>query len=576
MANLSNEEINKIRNSVNIVDLIGSNINLEKKGKNYFGLCPFHDDHSPSLSVSEEKQIYTCFVCGASGNAYSFLMNYENITFMEAVQKIANMSGISIDKNIIITKKYDNEYKIYDLAVKYYNNNLKTKDGKEALKYLNDRKIDESIIDEFDIGVSFNDNNLSKLLLAKKYDEKTIIDIGLSSKSDTIYDIFRNRIMFPIHNSNGDAIGFSARVFNNEVDNKYINTKETYIFKKGETLFNYHRAIVEAKKKKTVILCEGQMDAIRIYSSGIKNVIATMGTALTKDHINLIKKMNSKVILNMDSDSAGINAAIINGELLRNSGIEVNVVKLEGAKDPDEFIVKYGIDKYTDSILHSINFFEFKLNYLKGNKNLNNADELAKYINVVIDELNKSDDEILKNVTINKMSEEYKIDKELLLSKIIKKEKKVIVTPKINTKKSSQNIKAVEEVLYYMMNSVKYSKIFAKELNYIPDQIYFDIEKDIQAYIILNNTINIADFISYEVENGKDNIIKNIIANHNNDIEMNEDEFHNYVEIIRKWINTSKIDSLKTELKNTSDITRKKEIMNMITNIKRGSEEYGK
>lgn len=576
MANLSNEEINKIRVSVNIVDLIGSNINLEKKGKNYFGLCPFHDDHSPSLSVSEEKQIYTCFVCGASGNAYSFLMNYENITFMEAVQKLANMSGISISKNINVTKKHDKEYKMYDTAVKYYKNNLKTKDGEAALKYLKDRNISESIIDEFDIGLSLNDNNLSKLLLAKKYDEKMILDMGLANKSDSLYDVFRNRIMFPIHNSNGDAIAFSGRIYNNEVDNKYINTKETYIFKKGETLFNYHRAIVEAKKKKTIIICEGQMDAIRIYSSGIKNVIATMGTALTSDHINLIKRLNSKVILNMDSDSAGINAAIINGDLLKKAGLDVNVVKLEGAKDPDEYIIKYGIDKYKDSIGHSINYFEFKLNYLKQNKNLNNADELSSYINSVIDELNKTDDEILKNITINKISEEYKIDKNLLLSKIIKQEKTIVPKPVIKLKKSTKNIKAVEEILYYMMNSVKYASIFTKELNYIPDELYFDIEKDIQAYIILNKTINIADFISYEVENGKESIIKAIISNHNNDIEMNDEEFNNYIDILKKWIKTKRIDNLKNELKNTSDITRKKEIMDMITNIKRGSEEYGK
>ena len=576
MANLSNEEINRIRNSVNIVDIIGSNINLEKKGKNYFGICPFHDDHSPSLSVSEEKQIYTCFVCGASGNAYSFLMNYENITFMEAVKKIATMSGISLSKNITVTKKHDKEYKIYDLAVKYYKNNLKTKNGVDAVKYLQSRNIDEKIIDEFDIGLSFNDNNLSKLLLEKKYDEKMIIDIGLSNKSDRIYDIFRNRIMFPIHNSNGDAIGFSGRVYNNEVDNKYINTKETYIFKKGETLFNYHRAIVEAKKKKTIIICEGQMDAIRIYSSGIKNVIATMGTALTNEHINLIKKLNSKVILNMDSDNAGIKAAIVNGDLLKKAGLDVNVVKLENAKDPDEYIIKFGVEKYIDAINHSINYFEFKLSYLKQNKNLNNPDELSNYINSVINELNKIDDDILKNVTINKLSEEYKIDKNLLLSKIIRKENKVIDKPIIKKVKTNKNIRAVEEILYYMMNSVKYAKSFSKELNYIPDDLYFDIEKDIQAYIILNKTINIADFISYEVENGKESIIKTIISNHNNEIEMNDSEFNNYVEIVRRWIKTNKIDRLKKELKNTTDITKKKEIMDVITNIKRRSEEYGK
>ena len=573
MANLSNEELNRIRTSVNIVDVIGSNINLLKKGKNYFGICPFHDDHTPSMSVSEERQIYTCFVCGATGNVFSFLRDYENISFMEAVNKVANMSGIKLDNNINIVKRYDKEYKIYDLALKFYKNNLKSENGKKAKIYLHNRGITDDIINEFDIGVSFNDNNLSKLLISKNYSEKMLVDIGISNVKDEVFDIFRNRIMFPIHDPNGNPVAFSARIYNNEVESKYINTKETYIFKKGEILFNYHRARIDAKKKKSLILCEGQMDAIRIFSSGVKNVVATMGTALTKEHIKLIKKLNCKVILNMDSDKAGINAAKINGDLLKQNDIDVYVVTLSGAKDPDEYILKYGIESYKNVIEHAIKLFDFKINTFKQDKNLNNIDELNNYVNSVIDELNKTDDDILKNITINKLSEDYKLDKDLLLSKLIKKEEpiKEIKIEKVK-KIQKQNIKAVEEILYYMMNNVKYAKIFTKELNYIPDKLYFDIEKDIQAYIILNNTINLADFISYEVNNGKEKIINSIVSAHNNDIEMNEEEFKNYIKIVDKWIKESKINDLKIELKKVNDINRKKEIMDMITKIKRGSE----
>ena len=575
MTSFTNEELNRIRKSVNIVDVIRNYVNLEKKGKNYFGICPFHDDHTPSMSVSEEKQIFTCFVCGASGNVFSFIKDYENITFIEAVSKVANMAGIQISQDIKITKKYDLEYKAYELAVKYYKNNLKTDLGKKALDYLKSRNINEDIINEFDIGVSLNDNNLTKLLLNKDYKEDMLMDIGLSNKKDGLYDIFRNRIMFPIHNSNGEPVGFSGRIYDNSVDSKYINTKETYIFKKGEVLFNYHRAILEAKKLKTLILCEGQMDAIRIYSSGIKNVVATMGTALTNYHINLIKKLNVKVILNMDSDNAGIKAALQNGELLKQSGIEVNVIKLSGAKDPDEYINKFGVESYKDVLNHAITLFDFKINYLKENKNLNQADGLSDYINEVIEELNKSNDEILRTVTVNKLSEDYKIDKNLLLSKLKTIEKVKVEPIKKLSRKVKQNIRAVEEVLYYMMNNVKYAKIFSKELNYIPDSKYFEIEKDIQAYIIINSTINLADFISYEINNNKEDIIMEIINNHDNNIDMNDEEFLNYIEIIRKWVLESKINSLKIELKKELDINRKKEIMDLITKIKRGSEENG-
>lgn len=576
MAAISDEEFFKVRNSVNIVDIIGSYINLNKKGKNYFGICPFHEDHNPSLSVSEEKQIYTCFVCGATGNVFSFVKDYENVSFYESFVKVASKAGLNISHKLNYVKKYNTEYEIYNLAVKFYKNNLKSKEAVKAKEYLRTRNIDENIINEFEIGVSFSESNLSKLLLSKKYEEKMLINIGLCAKGKELFDIFRNRIMFPIHNSNGEPIGFSGRIYNGESDSKYVNTRETYIFKKGETLFNYHRAITESKKMKYIILCEGQMDAIRVYSSGIKNVVATMGTALTKEHVHLIKKLNVKVILNMDSDKAGINAALTNGDILKNVGIDVSVIKLEGAKDPDEYILKYGVDAYKDVINHAINLFDFKINYLKNNKNLSNADELTDYINSVIDELNKSDDDILKTVTINKLSEEYNINKNILMEKIIPTEKKVVVeVPKI-TKKQKQNIRAVEEVLYYMMNSVKYARLFTRKLNYIPDDKYFDIEKDIQAYIILNNTINIADFITYEINKGKEDIIKEIISNHNDDVDMTEEEFCNYLIIINKWISENKINDLKVEMKSINDINRKKEIMNMITNIKKRSEEYGK
>ena len=575
MAVLSNDELSKIRNSVNIVDVISNYINLEKKGKNYFGICPFHDDHTPSMSVSEEKQIYTCFVCGMSGNVFSFVKDYENISFMEAVKKIADLNGIILSQKISVEKKYDKEYKAYDLSVKYYKNNLKSLVGTKALDYLHGRGITDEIIKEFDIGVSLSDNNLSKLLISKNYNEDMLYNIGLVNKGESIYDLFRNRIMFPIHNSNGEAIGFSGRIYDNSVDSKYINTRETYIFKKGETLFNYHRASIEAKKLKQIILCEGQMDAIRIYSSGIKNVVATMGTALTKEHINLIKRLNVNVVLNMDSDSAGINAALVNGDMLKQNNIDVSVVVLSGAKDPDEYINKFGVDAYKESIKHSVSLFDFKMNYLKQNKNLNNADELSEYINNVINELNKTDDEILKTVTINKLSEKYNIDKKILENKLIKKEIKEIKIEK-KVKKQKQNIRAIEEIIYYMMNSVKYSNIFTNELNYVPDRTYFEIIKDIQAYIIINNTINMADFITFLMNENKDKLVREIINNHNTDIEMNEEEFKSYIKIINKWIIDEKVKNIKEELKSVTDINRKKELMDMITNIKRGSEYNGK
>lgn len=569
MAGLPSDEINKIRKSSNIVDIIGTYVNLEPKGKNYFGVCPFHDDHSPSMSVSPEKQIYTCFVCGASGNVFTFLQEYKNISFLEAVKEVANSSGLSVNVDVSRPKMYEKEKSIMDVANKFYINNLKSQKGQEALKYLKSRGIDENIIKEFEIGVALKDGDtLSKLLIGKKYDEKTLIDVGISNKNDRIYDVFRNRITFPVHNPNGEVVAFSARIYNGEADSKYINSRESVIFKKGEVLFNYHRAVNEVRKSKYILLVEGQMDAIRIYSSGIKSVVATMGTALTKEQITLLRRCNVPVKLLMDSDSAGEKATISNGELLQNANINVEVIRLSGAKDPDEYILKYGIDKFKDVINSSISLFHYKLKYYKNDKNLSNADDITNYINKVIEELNKRQDEILTDVTLNKLSEEFNISKDILKQKIVSKEIiKPTISKKIVNKNKKKYDKVCEAILYYMLNDAYYIKAFS-DLNYIPDAFYMGLAKDICAYYILYKNIEIADFLTYIKEDEeKYKMVVEVINEH--DEELNSSDWNNYIKFIKKWINDNKIEELKLRLKNTLDINEKLELNDRIAKLKK-------
>lgn len=568
MAGLPNDEINNIRKSSNIVDVIGTYVNLESKGKNYFGVCPFHDDHSPSMSVSPEKQIYTCFVCGASGNVFTFLQEFKNISFLEAVKEVANLSGISVNISSEKPKLHEKEKKIMELANKFYVNNLKTEKGIDALNYLVSRGISEAIINEFEIGVALKEGDtLSKILVSKKYSEKDLIDIGISNKNDRLYDVFRNRITFPIHNSNGEIVAFSARIYNNETDSKYINSKESVIFKKGEVLFNYHRASAEARKSKYVLLVEGQMDAIRVYSSGIKNVLATMGTALTKDHIMLLRRLNVPIKLLMDSDNAGENATIQNGELLESAGLNVEVIRLSGAKDPDEYILKYGVDKFRDAISASISLFHYKLKFYKNNKNLSNADDVTNYINSVIEELNKKNDEILTDVTLNQISEEFNINKDILKNKIIKKD---VVKSNIILKKQKISLKKYERVaeaiIYYMLNDSYYIKLFS-EVNYIPDSFYMSLVKDINAYYILNKCLEIADFLTYIKEDELK--YKRIVDIISEDYIISESDWYNYIRFLKKWINEKRIDELKIKLKNTLDINEKLDINDKIAKLKK-------
>ncbi len=373
------QELENIRKSANIVEVISSYLPLTQKGKNYFGVCPFHEDHSPSMSVSEEKQIYKCFSCGAAGNVFTFVSEYENVNFIEAVKIVAEKCGLTFKGTINNKAKIKHnkiEYEIMDLSLKYYQNNLNTELGTKAKEYLNSRKISSTAIKEFDIGLALDNNySLHNLLTSKKYDIEAMVNLGLINRNGKyLNDTFINRIIFPIHNLEGEVIGFTGRIYKDEDKEqaKYLNSKESSIFKKGQILFNYHRARKEISRKKEVIIVEGNMDAIRMSINGIKNVIALMGTSLTKEQVDIIKSLRAKVILMLDNDNAGETATFTNGNILESAGLNPFIVRLSGEKDPDEYIIKNGIEAILDNIKNPISFLEFKLKYLKKNTHSQN------------------------------------------------------------------------------------------------------------------------------------------------------------------------------------------------------------
>ena len=315
----------------------------------------------------------------------------------------------------------------------------------------------------------------------------------------------------------------------------------------------------QARRLKYLVIVEGQMDAIRVYSTAFKNVCATMGTALTKDHITLLKRLNAKVILCMDNDSAGEKSTISNGEALVGAGIEVLVVRLAGAKDPDSYILEFGADKFKDAINGAVSYFDFKLNVLKNKKNLNKDTDLADYINDVILELNKSDDEILKSITINN------------ISKLVKKE----AAPKIEVKKVSarkldKNSKICEALLAIMMSNSKYIRLYERRLGYIPDKKYRLIANDILAYYKLYGEFNVADFITYVSSFDYSDLILKIINNIN---KVMTDEFDIYVNYIKIWINEEKIKEIKEEIKKLTDVNEKERMNDLIIKLKRRGED---
>lgn len=571
MAMIPQEVINNIQSQANIVDVIASfGINFEKRGSNYMCLCPFHDDHNPSMSVNPDKGIYTCFRCRESGGVFRFVQNYQNVGFIEAVHIVADLVGIKLDDTYKPTSRYDKHYEVVELAYKFYQNNLRTEEGKNALDYLKKRGINEEIIDTFGIGYApTKPNVVTKLLLNKGYDENILIDSGITNRGNELYDLFRNRITFPIHNSNGKPVGFSARIFYQSDDAKYINTKETVIFKKGEILFNYHRAINEAKKNKEIIIVEGQMDAIRIYASGIKNVVATMGTAFTNEHIKLLKRLNVTIILCMDNDDAGEKATITIGNDLLKEKIPTKVLRLTGAKDPDEYILKVGVEAYQEAISHSLSFFDYKLKYLKKNKNLETAEDIAAYVNQVLKELERSQDDILIEATINNLCNEYNLNKNTLLNKVKKVEKvnvvKVEAKPQI---KLDKNLKLCEILIYYMLDDIKYIKLYEQELGYIPNEKYLQIANDILAFYLKYNYISIADFLTYVVDTPYYQDILNII-NNNINTKLNDTDYVGIIEKIKYWIDENQINKLKEKLKIVTDVNEKLKIADEIAKLKK-------
>ena len=423
---LNEQKINEIRKSVNIVDVISEYIPLEQKGRNYFAICPFHDDHNPSMSISPEKQIYTCFVCGAHGNVFNFLMDYENISFIEALKIIANKTGIYLDINTKAksVNKNENMYDIYDIANKFYQNNLHTKDGIEAIEYLKNRGFTDDIIKTFGVGLSTR-NQVTKLLKAKNYSNDILVKCGISSGDNDIYDTFTNRIMFPLCDLEGKVVGFSGRIYKTEDSSKYVNSKESDIFKKGNLLYNYHRAKEECRKKKCVIVVEGFMDVIALHMVGIYNVVASMGTAITKEQAKLLKRLSTNIILCFDGDSAGNKATMACSKELEEIGISPKVVRLPDNMDPDEFIKKYGVDEFNSYLDNPKSILDYKLDELKKNTNFSNSEDISKYLKDAVLELYKVTDPIIREINVKKLSEDTNISVSTI-NGMLKNSKKVV------------------------------------------------------------------------------------------------------------------------------------------------------
>jgi DNA primase len=423
---IAEEKINQIRQSVDIVEVIGEYVQLRKQGRNYFGLCPFHGENTPSFSVSPDKQIFHCFGCGAGGNIFTFLMELEGITFQETAIRLAEKAQIDLQinpsnqgKDKSISTELQTMYDAHELLRKFYHHLLvNTKDGQHALEYLLNRGFTEDSINKFQIGYSLNSwDYIYKFLSKRDFKPEWMEKAGLiirRERDGTYFDRFRDRIMFPIFDRNGKTIAFSGRMLGND-EPKYLNSPETPIFNKSKILYNFHLARPHIRKTQQVVLFEGFADVIAADRSGIENGVATMGTSLTNEHISLIRQNVQSLTICYDSDKAGIEAAFRAGKYLTEAGCSIQVSLMPDLLDPDEYIKKFGPEKFRNEVIGaSLTWMSFKFLYFRKEKNLQNEGDRLTYIERILKEISDLPKAVERDHYLRQLASEFSLSLDAL------------------------------------------------------------------------------------------------------------------------------------------------------------------
>ncbi len=420
--------INEVRNSVNIVDVISQYVSLEKKGKDYIGLCPFHQEKTPSFTVNEEKQFFKCFGCGKGGNVYKFLMYKNNLTFPESVEQVANFAHIPMPSGYSNHQTNSNltpVMKINQDAADFYHRVLvTTRAGERGMAYAKKRELDKKTIDHFGIGYAPQQENLLLLYLrGKNYQDDDLVKSGLfiQSKSGELYDRFRDRLMFPLSDESGRVIAFSGRrLSNDKTEAKYMNSPETEIFTKSKLLFHFAEAKKAAREEKHLVLYEGYMDVIAAYKAGVKSGIASMGTSLTDEQVYMMRRNNRNIIINYDGDDPGVHAAERAVQMFKQAGgFNIGVVVLPEGLDPDEYVKKYGEDKYHSEVKGALSATDFLLKRLAKKFNLNNDLDRINYLNDAVKEISNISDPVQQDLYLRKIADENKVSFEALKANLL-------------------------------------------------------------------------------------------------------------------------------------------------------------
>ena len=589
MARYSDEVINDVRQSNDIVDVISQYVHLKRSGRNFFGLCPFHNEKSPSFSVSPDKQIFHCFGCGVGGNVFSFITQIEGINFVEAVQMLAERANIQLPT---LQDNGDSQreelkakvYKVNEFTAEFYHQNLYKPQAKIAQEYVKKRQLSNETLKSFKIGFSGKFDELYQELKKQGFGEREILESGLVNKNERgqYIDRYRNRLMFPICDARGKVIAFGGRVLDDSKP-KYINSPENVVYSKGRNLFGLN--VAKKGDLKRILIVEGYMDVISLHQRGITNVVAPLGTALTEQQGWLLRKNAEQIILSFDSDEAGLKAKLRALDILQNMGCDLRILQMEGAKDPDEYIIKYGNARFNNLVDKALSIIEFKVKILKKDLNLENTNDKIKFLNEIAKLISNVDNTIEREVYIEKIAKEYDISKEAIYAEVNKLTYKNVKTEKVLEKPKPvvTHIKREEKVI---------SEAVKRRENTV---IALLLMGDLNIFEILRQNIKVEDFqdevnkkiaqkLYEEFEKGNSNInaiIDNLEQDEQNQITMIMSEDYEITDIEkaiddvvqayeREKLNTRKfeiLDLLDKDLENDQKKELEKELSNIIIRL---------
>lgn len=561
---IDEEEIAKIRSNADIVDVVGHYLQIHKSGRNYKALCPFHDDHSPSMNISEDMQIYKCFVCGAGGNVFSFVQNYEKISFQESVARVASLTGQKLSFNADqLESKPKNPHaeklhKILNETIHYTMYQLNTPAAAKHKEYLTRRGLDESILERFQIGYNPSDDVLYTFLHAKGYDDEDMNACNvIRTSSSGIHDVFSDRITFPIHDAYGNPIGFSARTIDPENPSKYINTTETELYTKGNTVYNAHRAGLASRQKGQVYVCEGVTDVIAFYRAGIENCVCTLGTACTANQIRVLKGLAKKIVFCYDGDEPGQAATMKAAKMAREAGADVSIIVNRTGRDPDEIIRQSGREALQDMAAQEESWIEFVIDYYQKKTNFSSYLEKKEFVTKVQTEIDALADDFDRRHFTEELSRisGFRLEYQ-------PKNMPIRSTPVSSVRAPDGTEEAEKLILTLMIHSSEAARHFQEKIGFLTDPARQSLAMMIVDAYRKNETADPAMLMDSTDDSKIKEMIASLCSDWKKDIAYSDKLMDGAIRKVRITMLSAKADAFKQQLQQNLDAKSRELVLN--------------